>query len=116
MFYDIYCELCKGRKISASAAAIEMGINKGTVSVWKNKRTTPQTPQLQKIAEYFDVSTDYLLGNEKKTALDNESEPYKDELIAFYGAVKNELTEDDLADIKTLMRLRAEMRREKKGK
>lgn len=66
MFYDIYCSLCKERGISPSAAAIEMGINKGTVSVWKNRGVTPQAQQLQKISSFFGVSIDYLLGNEEK--------------------------------------------------
>lgn len=65
MFFDRYCELCKQKGISPSRAAIEMGINKGTVSVWKNKGTSPQAAQLQKIADYFNVSTDYLLGVER---------------------------------------------------
>lgn len=68
MFFDVYRDLCKSRNISPSAAAIEMGINKGTVSIWKNKGTVPQTPQLKKIADYFNVSVDYLLGNEEKPA------------------------------------------------
>lgn len=64
MFYDKYYELCKQKGVSPSAAAIEMGINKGTVSIWKSKGTTPQTVILGKIADYFGVSVDYLLGNE----------------------------------------------------
>lgn len=75
MFFDKYCELCKQHNISPSAAAIEMGISKGTVSVWKNRGNTPQTPQLQKIAEYFGVTTDYLLGNEKKAAISQDGGP-----------------------------------------
>ena len=65
MFYDRYCELCQQKGVSPSRAAIEMGINKGTVSVWKNKGTHPQAAQLQKIADYFDVTVDYLLGMER---------------------------------------------------
>lgn len=75
MFFDIYRDLCKSRNISPSAAAIEMGINKGTVSIWKNKGTVPQTPQLKKIADYFNVSVDYLLGNEEKPAAPKDDEP-----------------------------------------
>lgn len=62
MFYDIYATLCEEKGISTSKAAIEMGISKGTVSVWKNKGTSPRMAQLEKIADYFHVSTDYLLG------------------------------------------------------
>lgn len=69
MFYDIYAALCEKKGISTSRAAIEMGISKGTVSVWKNKGTSPQMAQLEKIANYFQVSTDYLLGkSEQKEA------------------------------------------------
>lgn len=71
MFYDRYAVLCKEKGISPSKAATEMGINKATVSVWKTKGTSPQIVQLEKIADYFDVSTDYLLG---KTSQKNHSE------------------------------------------
>lgn len=37
----------------------------------------------------------------------------KDELIGFYGDVKEHLTEGDIEDIKTLMKLRAELNRSK---
>ncbi len=70
MFYDRYAVLCKEKGISPSKAATEMGINKATVSVWKTKGTSPQIVQLEKIADYFDVSTDYLLG---KTSQKNHS-------------------------------------------
>ena len=48
------------------------GFNKGSVSVWKKKYEEgadikPTTEILNKIAEYFDVSVDYLLGNEPKS-------------------------------------------------
>ena len=66
MFYDQYCLLCKQAGISPSKAAQEMGIAKSTVSVWKNRGTTPQAEQLQKIAEYFNVTTDYLLTGDDK--------------------------------------------------
>lgn len=83
MFYDKYCELCKQKGISPSAAAIEMGINKGTVSIWKSKGTTPQTAILGKIADYFGVSVDYLLGNDQKQKAPAESEGVSDDDIKF---------------------------------
>lgn len=68
MFIDTYESLCKQRGVSCSKAAQEMGINKGTVSVWRNKGTRPQAAQLEKIAEYFGVTVDYLLTGEKEKA------------------------------------------------
>lgn len=112
MFFDVYCSLCKDKGISPSAAAQAMGINKGTVSVWKNRGTYPQAAQLQKIAEYFNVSMDYLYGNEKKP-VPQEDELVKDEFVAFYGDTKKDLSQADIEDIKTLMRIRAELNRGK---
>ncbi len=66
-FYDKFLALCKENNVSPSRAAIEMDMNKGTVSVWKSKsekgeEVTPSSPVINKIADYFHVSTDYLLG------------------------------------------------------
>lgn len=65
MFYDRYLFLCKMRGISPSRAAVEMGINKGNVSTWKKSGYTPRGEALNKIAEYFGVSVDYLLTGEE---------------------------------------------------
>lgn len=64
MFYDIYANLCKQTGKSATAVAVELNISRGTVSAWKNRGTTPQRDILQKIADYFDVTVDYLLNGE----------------------------------------------------
>ena len=61
MFYDIYKELCKRRGITPSKAALDMGINKGTVTYWKQRGASPSPEVLQKVAQYFNVSTDALL-------------------------------------------------------
>ena len=66
MFYDLFCELCKQKNVAPTRAALDMGISKATPTTWKNKGITPQAAQLQKIADYFGVSVDYLLGNEQK--------------------------------------------------
>lgn len=63
MFYDIYIDLCKERGISPSKAAEEIGINKASVTSWKKKGYTPRAEILQRIADYFGVTVDYLLGN-----------------------------------------------------
>lgn len=39
-----------------------MGIDQTTVSKWELGKATPDTPILIRLAEFFDVSTDYLLG------------------------------------------------------
>ena len=51
--------------------------------------------------------------NNLKPAAPKDGELVKDELIGFYGDVKEHLTEGDIEDIKTLMKLRAELNRSK---
>ena len=80
MFFDVYKKLCEEHNVTCSRAAQEMGINKGTVSVWKKKGTSPQAAQLQKIAEYFGVSADYLLSMDKKENLISVAADEVDEL------------------------------------
>jgi len=67
VFYDIYLDLCKRNNKKPSVVASELGINKSNVSNWKNNGYTPRGDALNKIAEYFGVSTDYLLGAEENT-------------------------------------------------
>lgn len=62
MFYDRFAELCSGRNISANKAATDIGLSNSTVTKWKKTGAVPQTATLSKIAEYFNVSINYLLG------------------------------------------------------
>ena len=83
MFYDRYCQLCRSRGVSPSRAALEMGISKGTVSVWKQRPDSmPSGDTLARIAQYFGVSTDWLLGLREHAAQD---EPVR--RIPIYGTV-----------------------------
>ena len=61
MFYDRFIQLCKEKGVSPSKAAAEMGMNRSIVTFWK-KGTIPKMDTLNRIATYFDVSVDYLLG------------------------------------------------------
>lgn len=71
MFYDVYVNLCRNVGKKPSVVAAELGINKSNVSNWKNNGYTPRGEALQKIADYFKVTTDYLLtGEEKEKAAD----------------------------------------------
>lgn len=64
MFFDIYQNLCREKGLSVNAVAKNLFISSGAVSEWKKGRI-PRNSTLKKIAEFFDVSTDYLLGTQK---------------------------------------------------
>jgi transcriptional regulator with XRE-family HTH domain len=68
MFYDVFAKLCEKHGVKPSKAAEECGINKSNVSSWKNNGYVPRGDALNKIANYFNVSIDCLLGNSKEKA------------------------------------------------
>ena len=48
-------------------------VTRQTVSNWENDNILPSIEMLVKIANFFEVSTDYLLGLDKKRTLDVEN-------------------------------------------
>jgi|GEM_PF-627737 Helix-turn-helix. len=61
--YERFEELLLKHDITAYRVSKETGITTATFSSWKQGRYTPKQDKLQKIAEYFNVSIDYLLGH-----------------------------------------------------
>lgn len=64
--YDRYCELRDKLGYKDAAVAKETGITKSTFSDWKSGRSVPKREKLQKIADLFNVSLDYLMTGEEK--------------------------------------------------
>lgn len=63
MFWEIFYALCKEKGTSPNAVAKDLELSSGSVTFWK-KGKTPQYNTLKKIADYFGVTVEYLLGNE----------------------------------------------------
>lgn len=105
MFFDIFYDLCKKKGISCKKAAEDIGLSNSITTKWKKTGATPGGDTLQRIAEYFGVSIDYLLGKEAKStpATGGEREDVLDDVdIAFYGEYK-ELTEEDRTTIRDMV-------------
>jgi transcriptional regulator with XRE-family HTH domain len=64
--YSIFEELLQKHSISTYRVSKETGIAQSVFSAWKNGTSTPKTDKLQKIADYFGVSLDYLTTGEEK--------------------------------------------------
>lgn len=47
-----------------------MGVSKQCVSNWENDNVMPSIEMLVKIADFFNVTTDYVLGRNEKTYID----------------------------------------------
>ena len=62
MFTDVFGNLLQYRSISTYRLTKDTGIPNGMVNKWKNGVQLPGAENLVKLADYFDVSVDYLLG------------------------------------------------------
>ncbi len=63
-----FCEQLKAvrleKKLSQPELAELVGVSKGMISFWENGVSEPTITNLIKLAQIFEVSTDYLLGLE----------------------------------------------------
>ena len=85
MFYDTFLQLCNEKGVAPSRVALDLGYSKTTASKWK-AGSMPSADKLQNIADYFNVSADYLLGNEKTSPADMTED---DELNIYLEELKN---------------------------
>ena len=65
MFWKTFVELCNQNNTKPNPVAKELGISSGSVTFWKNGKV-PHHSTLIKIADYFNVTVDYLLTGEQK--------------------------------------------------
>ena len=74
-FFERYCGLCKAAGSSPNGVAKKLGIASASITQWK-QGSVPRVETLARIAEYFDVTVDYLTGksdSREKPALQAEN-------------------------------------------
>ena len=114
MFYDRFNQLCDEKGVSCNRAALEIGLSNATPTKWKKTGATPSGDTLDKIAAYFGVSVDHLLGKENQKApaeAGKRSVSDDDIKFALWGDCKD-ISDEDLADVR---RYAAFVRERKKG-
>lgn len=107
-------ELCQKRGISINSLEETLGYSRNTIYSMKSKK--PNAERLQEIADYFNVSTDYLLGrtdnpviagdNVTKTEIDLKKDAAES---FFYDG--HELNDEDLDLISSLLEARMRNRK-----
>ncbi len=61
MFGEIIKKLRTSRNLNQVQLACDLDVSKQTISNWENNNILPSIEMLVRIAEYFSVSTDFLL-------------------------------------------------------
>ena len=75
MFYDKFILLCKERNVAPTRVLLDIGLSKSAQNKWA-KGAKPGSDAVHKLADYFNISTDYLLDkeNENTPALTEKDE------------------------------------------
>ena len=66
MFQERLKKLRKSKNMSQQDLADELGISQQTVAKWESGTASPKNTAIVRLSSIFDVSCDYLLGNQKK--------------------------------------------------
>ena len=91
--YEIFENLLKAHGETAYKVAKETGIATATLTQWKNGTSTPKQEKLQKIADHFGVTVDYLMTGKNKDVTLKLEEFTPDIRAAARGMM--ELSEED---------------------
>ncbi|MDY4783923.1 helix-turn-helix transcriptional regulator [Pygmaiobacter massiliensis] len=117
--YQIIEELCTRKRITVAALSREVGISKSTMTELKKGRSRCLSAKnMDKVANFFGVSVDYLLGNgqkERPAAKSDEPDILDEVDIAFYGEYK-ELSDDEKDVVRDMVRVMRERRAKKQGR
>lgn len=113
--YDIFEHLLQTHGVTAYKVAKDTGISTATMTDWKKGRSTPKIDKLQKIADYFGVTVDYLLGNEAKvnpSVQVGERASDDDIKFALFGG-DGEITDEMYEEVKKFAQFIKQKEREK---
>ncbi len=85
MFKENFVRLCNQRGVAPTSVCTAIGLQKSAFSNW-DETSVPRQSTLIKIADYFGVSVDYLLGKEQK---EKPAATEDDELVEYLEELKN---------------------------
>jgi transcriptional regulator with XRE-family HTH domain len=118
VFYDNYLRLCNQKGVSASGAALEMGLSRAAVTGWAQGKV-PRDATLRRIADYFGVSVEELTRDQKeKPAEDDEPQTLEEarEVLRQSGirvlldAEGDDFTPEEIKEIMNFIKFKHEQR------
>lgn len=86
--YEKFIELCEKHNKSQTEVLKECGISPSNAANWRNRGGNVRADVLIKLADYFGISVDELLGREKPTQSTNEIEKVKSDHLLYMNVLK----------------------------
>ena len=108
--YEIFAQLLKERDVTPYQVSKATGVAQSSLSDWKNGKSKPKIDKMKKIAEYFNVSVEYLLGEKKSPADAEDKITFDDFTYAMYNH-----SADLTAEEKKMLLEMAEFMKKKRG-
>lgn len=71
MFFEIFSKVCAEKGLSPSSVVQAIGLNKSNITYWR-RGSIPSSKNLQKLADYLQVTTDFLLTGNKPEEVHNK--------------------------------------------
>lgn len=102
ILYQRIKTLCKKQGISISKLESELGFGNSSIKKWE-RNSSPSIDKIIKVANYFNVSVDYLIGN---TDIENSiSEVIGNEDIISFQRARQKMTQKDKDKMMQMLRL-----------
>lgn len=110
-------ELREARGIDQKVLAMDLGVSQPTISAWETGSKVPSSKSASKLADYFGVSIDYLLGREE-VAVEVDEDIWElrerlrrqPELRMLFSATKKATKEDLLKTVRIIEALKEDGR------
>lgn len=87
--YSVFVQLCNNCNVTPYQAAKDAGINKSTLTRWKNGTCVPRASTLRKLADYFGVDVDCFKGEPSAPAPSDSGEPTASELMEYLEMLRS---------------------------
>lgn len=109
--FEIVKELCRRQGISLNTLEERIGFSRNSLYSWKNSEPKPK--KLNAVADYFNVSTDYLLGRTDNPAIAKDTVTTADGRIVDLSNLRERvvlfdgkpLSDDDVDKIAQIIKL-----------
>lgn len=114
-FLENVLDLINKKGTNRNKLVSDLNLGKNSFVNWKERGTIPSGDVVAKIADYFNVSTDYLLGKTSDPSPSDSDVTFDDFSFAFYEETK-ELTEEDKENLLDMARIFNKRRKERAKK